>query len=198
MEREVSELDRKLILKRNYLDKIYYYLNKDPIGQDELYIFVRKFFGEYLKLDYEFTYEELSQELNKAFIKPKAKERIDNFLLRLSESEYLEESSLGTVEINYYLTELNDIIKEIIYEEHSIIPESSIIKKVLNINGSEENISEINSMIDEAIFHINKGNIDGAKKTYENIMKNYDALSKSDKKKIVDKVTDIYEKIQSG
>ena len=89
MDREVSEVDRKLFLKKTYLDKIDYFITRNPINQDELYSLIRKFFGEYLKLDYEFTYEELSQELNKVFIKPNIKEHIDDFLIRLSETEYL-------------------------------------------------------------------------------------------------------------
>ncbi|HYD03179.1 MAG TPA: hypothetical protein VEC16_02670 [Alphaproteobacteria bacterium] len=199
MEREVSELDRKLILKRNYLDKIYFHLNKDPIDQDELYQLVRKFFGEYLKLDYEFTYEELSQELNKAFIKPKVKEQIDSFLIRLSESEYLEDSSLGTAEINAYLNELNEIIKNIIYEEGSILAEpTSVIKKVFGKDSPDKAavIANINASIDEAVFFINKGNLDSAKASYTNAMKSYDTLSKSDKKALHDKINDVYERIQ--
>ena len=132
MEREVSEVDRKLLLKKNYLDKIRYYLTRNPISQDELYFLVRKFFTEYLKLDYEFTYEELSQELNKVFIKPKVKEHIDMFLIRLSESEYLEETVLGTADINNYLRELDDIIRNMIFDDQPVAEESpGIIQKVL-------------------------------------------------------------------
>jgi len=202
MEREVSEVDRKLLLKKNYLDKIHYYTARNPIDQDELYIFIRKFFSEYLKLDYEFTYEELSQELNKVFIKPKVKEHIDGFLIRLSESEYLEEASLGTVEINEYLKELDDIIRNVIFDDQPVVEESpTLIQKVLKIKHSEQekvmDISGVASLIDEINFHITNGNINTAKNSYVELSKLYDKLSKDDKKKLHDDMNEVYERLQT-
>ncbi|MGV8140846.1 MAG: hypothetical protein ACP5NW_00220 [Candidatus Woesearchaeota archaeon] len=201
MEREVSEVDRKLILKKTYLDRIYYNLTRNPIGQDELYSLVRKFFGEYLKLDYEFTYEELSQELNKVFIRPKVKEHIDDFLIRLSESEYLEESHVDTKTVNAFLKELDEIIRNMIYEEQSTQAEESFIQKVLNKKGKDSHdaidIKSINGMIEELNFHISSGSLDVAKSSYVNLIKAYDALNKSDKKKLHDAMNEVYERLQT-
>ncbi|MGV8086239.1 MAG: hypothetical protein ACP5N1_01285 [Candidatus Woesearchaeota archaeon] len=200
MEREVSEVDRKLLLKSKYLSKIAYYLGRNPISQDELYVFVRGFFGEYLKLDYEFTYEELSCDLNKVFIKPQVKEKIDSFLIRLSESEYLEEAILGTNEINGFLKELNDIINLIIYDDVPLKKEGSFISKVFNISTKSSNqditITHINSMIDEINFHITSRNIALAKKSYAQLLKKYDTLKKEDKKKFHSEINELYSRLQ--
>jgi len=200
MEKEVSEVDRKLFLRKTYLDKIYYHINRNPINQDELYSLIRKFFGEYLKLDYEFTYEELSQELNKVFVTPKVKEHIDDFLIRLSESEYLEETILGTNEINKYLEEFGDIIKNIIYDDQPVHGEESIVQKVLKRHKEAPKIMDvtgINALIEETNFHITNGNMDIAKSSYINLLKAYDALSKDDKKKLHDNLNEVYERLQT-
>jgi hypothetical protein len=201
MEREVSEVDRKLILKKTYLDRIYYHLTRNPIGQDELYTLVRKFFGEYLKLDYEFTYEELSQELNKIFIRPKVKEHIDEFLVRLSESEYLEESSLDTNSINMFLKELDEIIRNMIFEDKSAQAEESLIQKVLKMKGKESHgaldVASVSALIEELNFHISNGSMETAKTYYVNLMKAYDALGRNDKKKLHDAMNESYERLQT-
>ncbi len=198
MEKEVSEVDRKLLLKIKYLDKINYYLGRNPISQDELYIFVRKFFAEYLKLEYEFTYEELSLELNKVFIKPQVKENINSFLIKLSESEYLEENTLGTNELNNFLKELSVIINSIIYDDIPIKKNDSFIKKILNINNSTASmaISNLSNAIDEVNSSITNGNIDTAKKSYINLLKKFDSLNKEDKKRLHTEMSELYQRLQ--
>jgi hypothetical protein len=201
MEREVSEVDRKLLLKKTYLDKINYHLTRNPINQEELYPIVRHFFGEYLKLDYEFTYEELSQELNKVFIRPKVKEHIDNFLIRLSESEYLEEDSLGSVEINAFLSELADIIMNIISEEQAAIQEEdSLIHRMLKMKHKETKVIDlagVSALIDELNFHITSGNLDSSKRLYVDVLKTYDGMPKDDKKKLHESMNEVYDRLQT-
>jgi|GEM_PF-3462733 len=200
MEREVSEVDRKLFLRKTYLDKIHYYINRNPINQDELYLFVRKFFGEYLKLDYEFTYEELSQELNKVFITPKVKEHIDDFLIRLSESEYLEETNLGTNEINAYLGEFEDIIRNIIYDDRPVHEDESLMQKMLKKHKEPAKVMDvagISSLIEEVNFHITNEHLEIAKISYVNLLKAFDALSKEDKKKLHEDMNEVYARLQT-
>jgi len=203
MEREVSEVDRKLLLKKTYLDKIHYYITRNPIDQEELYSTIRKFFSEYLKLDYEFTYEELSQELNKVFIKPKVKEHVDDFLIRLSESEYLEEKALGTLEINGFLRELDDIIRNLIFDDQPIVLEENptLIQKVLKIKHKDSekvmDITSVSTLIDEINFHITNGNLDIAKNSYIELLKTYDVLNRDDKRKLHDDMNEVYERLQT-
>jgi len=98
---------------------------------------VKRFFGEFLKLDYEFTYEELSEELNKVLIRPQLKEQIDGFLLELSEKEYLEDKTLSHEEIQVYLQRLMDFVKNMIYED-KVSKSETFIQKILNIRPKEE------------------------------------------------------------
>ncbi|MGV8171436.1 MAG: hypothetical protein ACP5OA_01955 [Candidatus Woesearchaeota archaeon] len=201
MEREVSEVDRKLLLKKDYLDKINYHLTTNPISQAELYPLVRHFFREFLKLDYEFTYEELSSELNKAFIRSKVKEHIDDFLIRLSESEFLEEGELGSKEINLFLSELADIIMNMISEEQAAARGGdSLLYKVLKIGRKDvktSDVATVSALIDELNFHITSGNLDSAKRLYVDILKIYDSMRKDDKKKVHEAMNEVYERLQN-
>jgi len=203
MEKEVSEVDRKLLLKKSYLERTKRYIAGNSITQDELYSFVRKFFLEYLKLDYEFTYEELSQELNKIFIKPKVKERIDDFLLRLSESEYLEESILDAAAINSFLNEFLSIVDDIVYDEKSPkapIMDSGIVKKIFKFKHrnpvNDAGVEAIRSMVDNVQAHIRNADLDMAKSSYVELMGSYDKLEHADKESVKDEVSKIYSKLQ--
>lgn len=115
MEKEVSEIERRLSLKKVYSEKIKTLLSAE-ITDEELFGLIRKFFSEFLKLEYEFTYEELSQELNKVFIKPVLKNRIDHMLDDLSWLEYTSEQILDQEKRKKILGELNSVIDELISE----------------------------------------------------------------------------------
>ncbi len=199
-EKEVSELDRKILLKKTYLDKVNYYLSRSIIDDQELFTLVRKFFSEFLKLDYEFTYEELSIELNKVFIRPKVKEQIDTFLLQLSESEYLEDVTLELDEIKQYLTELKGIIEEVILEDESTKHTETIIDKVLHLKNAPEKIttpSTVLSLIDETNFYLSSANIEKAKKSYAEALHSYETLSKNERKNLTDKLKRLYDDLQT-
>jgi len=198
MEKEVSELDRKLFLKKAYLERVNYYLSRSNVDLQEFYAFVRKFFSEFLKLDYEFTYEELSLELNKVFIRPKVKEDIDDFLLRLSESEYLEEESLSDKDIIEYLKEFGGIVSNLIYEETVAKAPETFMSKVLRNRQKGPDVvhQSLKSLVEEAQFYINSGNVEAAKKSYISALNNYDALGMNEKKTSKDTMDRLYDQLQ--
>lgn len=117
MEKEVPEIERKRLVKKRYIEEIDYKLNKPSIEYQDAYSLVRGFFSELLKLDYEFTYEELSEELNKIFLKSSLKKDIDDFLYDLSESEYSFEKSPDQSQGKEMLTRLKTLIISVINEE---------------------------------------------------------------------------------
>ena len=134
MEKEVSEVERKRLVKKKYIDKINSELSRDIIVQQEVYSLVRGFFSELLKLDYEFTYEELSTELNKIFLKSALKEEIEDFLYDLSESEYLLEKDLEQEQIRGFVMHLQNIIKSMIYDIELQTSKPSFFEKIFKRN----------------------------------------------------------------
>jgi hypothetical protein len=117
MEKEVSESERKVLVRRKYLTNISEMLQMPLIEQKDLFTLIKNFFSEYLKLEYEFTYEELSEELNKIYIKQLLKTEIDNFLYDLSETQYFTDKEMEKEEIIENIKKLRDIINELIIEE---------------------------------------------------------------------------------
>ncbi|GIU69571.1 MAG: hypothetical protein KatS3mg002_0807 [Candidatus Woesearchaeota archaeon] len=115
MEKEVSELERRSNIKKVYSEKISSIIDKE-ISDKELYSLIRKFFADFLKLEYEFTYEELSQELNKIFIKQALKKRIDKMLEDLSLLEYNSDHELSNEEKKRILNDFKDLISQLIID----------------------------------------------------------------------------------
>ena len=136
----MTEQQRRLQIKQKYLERIGYVLGKGLLDQRDLYITIRGFFSEFLKLEYEFTYEELSLELNKIFIKPSDKLNIDNFLYDLSESEYLTDRNLEQDEIKVFLGRLDAIIKSLIPDASDEIIKKSFFDKLLNKKSAVEEL----------------------------------------------------------
>lgn len=115
MEKEVSEAERRVKIKKTYSEKIALMVKQD-IDDKELYGVIRRFFADFLKLEYEFTYEELSQELNKIFIKQGLKKKIDKMLDDLSWFEYMPDHELSQEEKKKILNDFKEMISQLILD----------------------------------------------------------------------------------
>ena len=63
---EASEQETKRLLKDMTQKKIRYLLSKHAVKDVEVYTVIKEFFKEYLQAKYEFTFEELIEELSGA------------------------------------------------------------------------------------------------------------------------------------
>ena len=127
MEKEVSEAERKFLVRSKYISKIDYMLQIPGVEEQDLKGIIKGFFSEFLKLEYHFTYEELSEEFNKIYIKPNTKKEIDVILSRLSEVEY-NNKTLDVKEIKDIFTKLRGIIESLIYIEEK--EKQTLIQKI--------------------------------------------------------------------
>lgn len=141
MEKEVSEAERRVKIKRIYSEKIAL-LIKSEIDDKELYGVIRQFFADFLKLDYEFTYEELSQELNKIFIKQGLKKRIDKLLEDLSWFEYMPLNELTQEEKKKILNDFKDIISQLILDLEEKPGKVSLFKKLFGKKKEEAAVQQ--------------------------------------------------------
>jgi hypothetical protein len=130
MEKEVSESDRRLAIRDSYLKKVADLEVLGTVDPTELYSLVKNFFAEFLKINYEFTYEELSLELNKILIKPSFKKEIDQFLFDITESEYLLENALEATELKILMQKFEYIINTLIIDKEKVFSKESIFKKI--------------------------------------------------------------------
>ena len=112
----MSESERRLLLKQSYSEKIQNLASADNVKDRDFYELFRRFFADFLKLDYEFAYEELSLELNKIYIKPALKKDIDQMIRLLTDKEYLEQNPLTLPEIKILLNNLLEIVNSLIID----------------------------------------------------------------------------------
>lgn len=137
MEKEVSEAERRVVIKRNYSEKVTLLVKQD-VNEKELYGLIRHFFADFLRLEYEFTYEELSQELNKIFIKQALKQRIDKMLEDLSWFEYMPDHELSQEEKKRLLNDFKDMIDQLILDLENKPGKSSFFDKIFGKKGKEK------------------------------------------------------------
>lgn len=129
MEKEVPEAERRVKIKRTFSEKITLLVKQD-IDDKELYGVIRQFFVDFLKLEYEFTYEELSLELNKIFIKQGLKKRIDKLLDDLSWFEYMPDHELSQEEKKKILNDFKDMISQLILDLEEKPGKASFLDKL--------------------------------------------------------------------
>ncbi len=137
MEKEVSEAERRVVIKRNYSEKVTLLVKQD-ITEKELYGLIRHFFADFLRLEYEFTYEELSQELNKIFIKQALKQRIDKMLEDLSWFEYMPDHELSQEEKKRLLNDFKDMMDQLIIDLENKPEKSSFFDRIFGKRREEK------------------------------------------------------------
>jgi hypothetical protein len=145
MEKEVSEAERRVAIKKIYSEKIALLIKRD-VDEKELYEIIRHFFADFLKLEYAFTYEELSQELNKIFIKQALKQRIDKMLSDLSWLEYMPDHEITQEEKRKILNDFEDMIEQLIFDLEEKPGKISFFDKLLGRKTGEKEVRAPNTM----------------------------------------------------
>ena len=141
----MSEAERRVSIKKTYSEKIALLLKRD-VDEKELYSVIRLFFADFLKLEYEFTYEELSQELNKIFLKQALKQRIDKMLEDLSWLEYMPDHELSQSEKKTILNDFKDLIEQLILDLEDTPGKVSFLDKLFGKQKVEEKASDISGL----------------------------------------------------
>lgn len=116
MEKEVSEAARRLALQKAMIARIDILLSEENPDAQELLRIIKEFFTPFLKLDYEFTYEELLLELDKIFITDAARAQITILLETITELTYLRGEEFSEAQIKTFLKQLRAIILTLIPE----------------------------------------------------------------------------------
>ncbi|MEM4259862.1 MAG: hypothetical protein QXG00_01350 [Candidatus Woesearchaeota archaeon] len=120
MPKQLSEAEKKRILKENHHKKIDYALEKAFLKDFDVYNLVQDFFAEFLNLNYKFTHEELVKELDKLFLEDKLKIKIINFLEKLSFMEFNSDSEPTQDELKRLILEFKEIINQLIIFQEEI------------------------------------------------------------------------------
>ncbi|MCD6590227.1 hypothetical protein J7K74_03525 [Candidatus Woesearchaeota archaeon] len=208
-----------LAIKEQALEKIDFLLTKKIVTEEELYHFVKEFFKRYLHIDYEFTYEELEEELAKVFIDEDTREMLDKFLEEVSFIEFSD--------LKFTSEEIKELLKTFALIIDIIIPEElppgspgrALIERIkkekaLEMDGvvmnkkeekgeilfeeEKEALKMFREELNKASIAIASNNNKEARDRYMKALKIYDSLlSIEEKKKVYKELRDLYEAIAS-
>ncbi|MBD3209637.1 hypothetical protein GF367_04450 [Candidatus Woesearchaeota archaeon] len=95
--------------------KIAYLLSKHTLKDVDVYTLIKEFFKEYLHANYEFTFDELADELKKTYIEKDLKENLFKLLKDFSTIEYKDEEIPQDVlrnVLNTFSRLIDELIKE--------------------------------------------------------------------------------------
>ena len=128
MDGEKEEIEENLVmLRRLVLDKLRA-LRKEELGQekiDELGLVFKVFTLKFLKIEYEFTNEELSLELDKKILSPSLKNKIANLSSYLDEIKY-HEKSIDRRQYLKLIDEITELVTSAVEEAEVQITESKV------------------------------------------------------------------------
>jgi len=189
---------------------------------------VRLFFAELFKIKYEFTYEELSNELERRRIDKNLKEKILFFLKKLSVVEYSDER-LSESELKKLLNEFLKLFERLTFNEQEIketrldkilgflrIKKPLIQKKEagkkqndlltliqpilskLKINFGKSKIEQVHDMLIKALDMLNNNEIQKSKQLYVKIKEKYNQLNIEGKKEVYDDILLLYKELVSA
>jgi hypothetical protein len=204
-------------LIKSTISKIKHIILKDEISEMEVYLIVKNFFKEYLELNFEFTHEELIDELEKNYIEPKLKTKIVFLIKTIGVIEYSDtkftfeklKNMLFCFEetLLYLLKDENNNNKhkynffELLKskkEEKDI--EKEIFKKNKNCFESfEEEMNYSKLSFEEKINFVEelaKKNIENAREKYNQLVLDYERLDSKTQKNIYLNFLELYEIIK--
>ncbi len=179
-----------LELKTNFLHRIDFLLGKQGLKDEELYHVVKDFFKQYLKLDYEFTFEELIEEFDKVYLDPDVKQELIQFisdvgLIEFSENAYKEREVKEflksfawlidrliplKVKENFFDPELKKIVEE---KPSEVVKEEEFLK--------QETPQAFKYLVREASKELSNNNVEKAKALYLKALQIYNKMSDKDK-----------------
>lgn len=115
------------LIKQNYLRKLKVFLNEKSLEEKDVYNLIRNFFKEFLEINYEFTNEELKQEIKHIYFDNELKEKISDLFDELSEIEYFSKS-LSQDKLVQLLQDFKLILSQIKTRGTIIKPKSFLIQ----------------------------------------------------------------------
>jgi len=231
--RKKKKPDRIKVVKDNTLKRIQSFnkhfskKNKDD-NFIQFFHVVKLFFAELFKIKYEFTFEELSNELERKRVDKSLKEKIVFFLKKLSVVEYSDER-LPESELRKLLNDFLKLFEKLTFNEQKVketrldkilrflrIKKPLMQKKEagkkqntlltliqpllseLKINFGKSKLEQVHDMLIKALDMLNNNEIKKSKQLYVKIKEKYNQLSIEDKKEVYDDVLLLYNELVSA
>jgi hypothetical protein len=203
-----SNTQKKLILKKAANKKIEHLRSKAYISEKEVYDLVRSFFKKHLTIDYEFTHEELMNELKKIYLSPDLQEKVKGLFEDVSKIEHtsktftreeleeiLKDFELvvdGLIVSHYqqkksFFTKIKDSFHKAFSKKHKKLLESD--EEALLEN--ERTVVKMNMLLDNS-KRWSDMDLDRAKEAYQELIELYNSLDAKKKKAYYEPVQALY------
>ena len=111
--------DSKLNLHKQIHHKILHAKTRARITDKDVYILSKDFFMQLLDLDYEFSHEELIEELKKTYMEKKDLDKAIKFINKMGKMEFTS-NNFSHEELKGMLDELHEILDHLVHEEEHI------------------------------------------------------------------------------
>ncbi len=203
-----SNTQNKLILKKAANKKIEHLRSKAYISEKEVYDLVRSFFKKHLTIDYEFTHEELMNELKKIYLSPDLQEKVKALFDDVSKIEHtsktftreeleeilkdFEQVVDGLIVSHYqqdksFFKRIKDSIQKFFSSKHKKILEPG--DEVLSEN--ERGVVKMNMLLDNS-KRWSELDLEKAKEAYQELIELYNSLDVKKKKAYYEPVQALY------
>lgn len=201
----------KLILKKAVDKRIRQIKEKAFITEREVYDLIRSFFKKYLRVDYEFTREEVLNELKLIYISSELKQKVSHLFHHIAKIEHTSKA-FSREELEKVLDEFSSVVDDLVGAHYK--KEKSFFKKLghsihnlfsrkhrkmLDIDESvlsenERVIVKMNMLLDNAKRWSNK-DLAKAKEAYKELNELYESLDASRKEVYYKPIEELYSMI---
>ncbi len=177
---------KNLKLKTN--QQIKYLYEKATLSEEEVYTITKDFFSKILELEYEFSHEELLDELNKTYLDSQVKEHIDTFVRNIGRIEYNSSISFSLEELKKHLEELQEIADKLILEETKQNSKGFSLFSRTQTKNLGELIEEIKV----------ESKLEKAKELYQEALKQYNEMSEKDQQFYYERLQEAFKHLKSS
>ncbi|MAG39233.1 hypothetical protein CMO90_04065 [Candidatus Woesearchaeota archaeon] len=216
----------KTVFRKDVLKEVDYLLSKSWITEEEVYNMVKKFLKNYLKLDYEFTKEELFQELKGIYLPYTVRadffKFIDNiFLFEYSTVKYsdeelrsllgqfrgyidyllkpsiVEKSTAGIILLKRFKRKIINYLESVSKQKQkTIIVEKEEVEKQPTELQISDSRVDMSSLIEKIYFSIDNKDFESAKLLYKKAMNKYHFLTADEKISYYEKLLSVYNNLE--
>ncbi|MCA9478128.1 MAG: hypothetical protein KC535_03210 [Nanoarchaeota archaeon] len=188
MDEEVKKTRDLRGLKLKTDQQIRYLNDKATLTEEEIYTVTKDFFSSLLDLDYQFSHEELLDELGKTYIDAQLKKQIEEFIHNIGRIEYNSAISFEQDQLRQFLGTVQEVSDKLIAEETKQNSKGFSLFSKKQEKSLGELIEEVQA----------EPRLEKAKALYQEALRKYNELSQKDQQLYFDRLQEAYQHLKSS
>ena len=187
------------------------FLRRRPIiDQGEVYALAKEFFKAYLGKPFEYTADELQQELHRVYLSVGVRKRVEVLIEKISLVEYTD-TQYSQAELQLMLEDLSGIVKELVTERKRHRPfltrladwlfrkrveeRRTVITDFPMLEPNDPVTVELNTLLERIYLSLEENDVKSAAKLYKRLLHKYNHLGSTVQREFYHKVNEAYEAI---